>query len=160
MQLGCWLSSFFPKKRSKKWDKNLRRNPATAIVIWNLLAVLTLWIFFYCQLIIHFPWFFLEQFTTLKSSIKTTRNPTRWVHTVDLIFFFRIFDDQIPFKDPFTVFFSSKKSPKKISFRKWVEYVASHSLLPQNLGSGWVGKNSVGGDVWFFNGKSPDFPKR
>lgn len=58
-----------------------------------------------------------------------------------LIFFFRIFDDQIPFKDPFTAFFW-KKIPNKISFRKWVEYVASHSLLPQNLGS------MGGGDVF------------
>ena len=46
-----------------------------------------------------------------------------------------------PSKIPSQLFFW-KKIPKKISFRKWVEYVASHSLLPQNLGS------MGGGDVF------------
>lgn len=160
------LSIFFFSKKDRR--SAIRRNPATAIVIWNLLAVLTLWIFFYCQLIMHFPWFFLEQFTSFNdfSSIKTTRNPTRWVHTVDPIFFSESLMIRSPSKIPSKRFFFWKKNPQKrfpsgselnmsqaihYCLRTSVPWVVARCFFNNDAKVTWLSKEGNTSNAWIFS---------
>ena len=86
---------------------------------------------------------FLEQFTTFNdfSSIKTTRNLTRWVHTVDPFFFQNLWWSD-PLRRSLHSLFFEKKSPTRFPSGSELNMSqAIHYCLRTSVP--WVGKNRL-----------------